>query len=301
MKIAFWGTPTFGLPAFRALAREGLVSYVVSRPDKPRGRSGHPQPSPIKAAAKDLGLPVLTPEKINADFLLELKSLERVTFLVVAYGRIIPTECLVLSALPAINIHPSLLPVLRGPSPIQTALLQGHAVTGLTLMQLDEEMDHGPILAQKKVAIDSHDDYTHLEEKLSLAAAQFIVKYVPKYFEGSLSPHAQDHSLATYCRLLTKEDGRLNLDESAQINYNKIRALKGWPGAFIVWQERRLGILRASVVKTESAGAIFSSDRDERLIIKCQSGALAVSELQLEGKRPMSSADFLRGHPGILG
>lgn len=299
-KIIFWGTPEFAVPFFNSLLDLGVITAVVTQPAKREGR-GQIQTalSPIRQLATANGLSVLDPVKLDDRFVKEIEHLLPATFLVVAYGKIIPGSILELSELPAINIHPSLLPELRGPSPIQAAILGGDKQTGITLMRLDNEIDHGPIMAQKKVAINDNDTYQTLSEKLSLAGGQFVTKYIPRYLAGELKPAEQDHNRATYCELIKTADGQLDLKDSATILGRKIRALNPWPGTYLSWHSKRLKILSAIPVN-DKPDKLFSKTSQQRLKIRCGSGSLEIFTVQLEGKKALSSVDFLNGHPEIL-
>jgi methionyl-tRNA formyltransferase len=300
-KIIFWGTPQFAVPCLSVLCALDLVTAVVTQPDKSkgRGRSDH-APSPVKQVALKRAIPVLQPELLNDRFIEALLKFCPATFCIVAYGKLIAQSVLDVSELPAINIHPSLLPDLRGPSPIQTALRLGYEVTGVSLIQVDKEMDHGPILAQKKVAISPTDTLTSLSEKISFASAQFVQKYIPRYLESDLKAMPQDHSRATFTKLLKADDGLLDLDKTAVELHNVIRALNPWPGTYLMWNKKRLKLLRSTPVKQSGALNAFSRTSSGRLGIRCKGGALEIETVQLEGKKPMSSIEFLNGYPDIL-
>lgn len=302
-KLIFWGTPLFSVPSLEALLERAWIRVVVTRIDKPQGRGRCNIRAPaVKTAAQSCGIPVLAPEKFDDQFLSDLKQFLPATFVVVAYGKIIPSSILRLSALTALNVHPSLLPDLRGPSPIQTALIKGYTETGCTLMELDSEMDHGPIIAQKTLLITADDTYESLSTKLSKISAKLLIEFIPQYLTGRLRGIPQDHSRATYCKLIKSPDGKLDLILSAQMLYNRIRALNPWPGTYILWGTRRLKIIHAVPYYT----AIRHVNRSPagRLLIRCgpehSHEALEVTTVQLEGKRVMSSQEFLHGHSEIL-
>lgn len=299
-KIIFWGTPLFAVPTLKSLLDANFVRAVVTQPDKPQGR-GHAiiLPSPVKEVAFAAGVPVLQPERLDDAFIAELEKQGPATFLVLAYGKIIPDAVLAKSELPAINIHPSLLPDLRGPSPIQTALLRGYTQTGITLMQLDREMDHGPVIAQKKVIIVPDDTYATLSEKLSFMASQFLMKYVPRYLAGEIKAQVQDHTRATFSKMIKATDGALDLSEDASILSRKIKALNPWPGTWIVVGGKRLKIL-AATVSSKKPEKSYAKTPTGTLLVRCGTGSLDVSRVQLEGKPPMSAVAFLNGHAALL-
>ena len=305
-QLIFWGTPAFAVPPLRELHDCGLIRCVITQPDKPQGR-GQSQlpPSPVKEAATNLNLPVLQPSQFDASFEAALGEFLPATFLVVAYGKLIPNAVLMRSALPAINIHPSLLPELRGPSPIQTALLRGDRLTGLTLMQLDEELDHGSILAQKKVSIAPTDTYLTLSEKLSLSATQFVRTYVPAYLHGELKPVQQDHSHATFSKKIETKDTELRLEKTADELLNMIRAFNPKPGTFLVIGGKRFKIMSARryTAPPVPAATLFRSEHGY-LGIVCdpeKREAIEVILIQPEGRPAMNAMDFLNGYSGILG
>lgn len=299
-KIIFWGTPLFAVPSLKAMVDAGVVRAVVTQPDKPQGR-GHSTilPSPVKEVALASGLPVLQPEKLDDALIAELRAHGPATFLIVAYGKIIPDAVLDRSELPAINVHPSLLPDLRGPSPIQTALLRGYTQTGITLMQLDTEMDHGPIIAQKKVIIVPDDTYATLSEKLSFMASQFLTKHVSQYLAGKCEAHVQDHARATYSKMIKASDGALDVSKDAEVLLRKIKALNPWPGTWLVVGGKRLKILTASV-SAKKPEKNYMKTPDGMLLVRCGTGSLVVSQVQLENKSPMSALAFLNGHMALL-
>ena len=301
-KIIFWGTPAFAVPSLDALLELESVCAVVTQPDRRQGRGRRSLvPTPVASRAHEHHIPVLQPEKFDAAFIARLRSYLPATFCTVAYGKLIPENILELSEFPALNLHPSLLPRWRGPSPIQYVLLHGETQTGLTLMVMDAEMDHGPIVAQKKIAVSMNDTYLSLSEKLSLAARQFMSKHVPQYLGGTLRPSVQDHSKATYSKLIKAADAALDLSLSAGEALNRIRALNPWPGTYVMWKGNRLGIQSANATPEQSSnGRNFFKLKDNSLGIAFSGGALQAVTVQLPGKRQVHSRDFLHGNPDIL-
>ena len=303
-KLIYWGTPLFAVPALQALIDAGLVTAVVTQPGKPHGRGRTTiEPSPVQVVAEQAHIPILAPLTLKETaFRAALEQLLPATFMVVAYGKIIPEDILALSELPAINIHPSLLPLYRGLSPIQSVLAAGETQTALTLMALDVAMDHGPILAQKKVSIVPTDTFVSLSDKLRFTAEQFVMKYVPLYLAGELKPVTQDHNRATYCKKVTPEDGMLDFTQTVTVCNNKIRAYNPWPGAYCIQKGKRIKIISA----TPHAGRIpyegsFGTLADGHLGISCSDGYLNIMTVQQEGKQAMNSADFLRGNSRLFG
>lgn len=284
MKIIFWGSSEFAIPALQALYQAGFsVPLVVTQLDAPRGRYLKLAPCPVALAAKELGLQIFQPERLKENEALEkLKKTDADAYVVAAYGRLIPNEILNLPPKGTVNVHPSLLPRWRGPSPLQSAILAGDSETGVSLILLDQEIDHGSLLAQIRVPLSPAITTPELEKNLSEIGAKLLVETLPYYFAGKIKPKPQDHSQATFCKLLKKEDGKINWDEPAEVIERKIRALKPWPGTYTFYQEdgkeQSVKIHKASVVQ----------------------GKLKLEIVQPANGRPMSYEDFLRGHPQEL-
>ena len=298
-KIIFWGTPEFALPSLRALLVLGLVKAAVTQPDRPAVRQRTMSSSAVKKIAQLRSWPVLTPEKLNAGFIEELKKYLPATFVIVAYGKIIPQNILDLSQLKAINIHPSALPILRGPSPIQSTLLHDYQATAVTLMQLDKQMDHGPILAQHPVAIDPEDDYEILSNKLSILAGKVLSGTIITYLDGGLSPRPQDDSRATYCQLLKKEDGQISWRDSALKIHNMVRAFNPWPGVYTEVNELSVKFIKTKLADLDLRPAEFKA-QDNRLFVGADDGSLEILQIQPEGKRVLTAAEFIRGYGKYL-
>lgn len=301
LRVIFWGTPAFAVPSLRALVGPTIVSAVVTQPDRPSGRGMKTVvPPAVKSFARSHKIPVLQPESLDDSFVGQIKEYLPAAFFVVAYGALIPDRVLSLSEPPAVNLHPSLLPELRGPSPIQMAILGGLRQTGLTLMQLDAQMDHGPILAQKKIALDPRDTAEKLSEKLSLASEQFVAKHLPRYLRGELEGHEQDHQRATFTKLLKSSDGALDVSHSAAELDRRVRAMSPWPGAFIDIGGTRVKVLSAVPHTGVRPKARFTKSSSGSLLIACADGALEVVQVKPAGSRAMHSSDFLHGRPGLL-
>jgi methionyl-tRNA formyltransferase len=296
-KIIFWGSPEFALPALEAVHKLGLISAVVTKADKPQGRGLNLEACPVKRRTLELGLPVLSPLKLDNTFIAELQSYLPATFLIVAYGKIIPQTVLDVSQLPSLNIHPSLLPKYRGPSPIQSALLNGETETGVSLMQLDAEMDHGPLIEQILVPIDPRDYFPQLHDKLAHIAADVLKQSLQGYLDGSLNTRAQNDDAATYCQLLTKEQGQIDWNNTAETIRNQIRAFTPWPSCYFSWNGKSVKIIEADVVfsvNDKKPGELYR--HGDELYVNCGLEALSILKLQLEGKREMSVQEFLNGY-----
>ncbi len=306
LKIVFFGTPEFSVPALRMLADNTSVVAVVTQSDKPAGRTTEPLASPVKIEALKRGITVLQPEKLKAnDSVLEsMRHLAPDYLIVVAYGKIIPQE--ILDIAPAINIHPSLLPELRGPSPIQTAVLQGKIEIGISIMLLDAEMDHGPILAQEHVVIRPEESADDLELRLSQESATLLLETLDKYSSGELNPRTQDDARATYCKIIKKEDGRIDWNADTASIHNMVRAYTPWPSAFTTWKGKILKVLASEQLHkavnhaaTPPGTTILTEAGD--LAAVTGDGLLIIKELQLEGKKRMNSDEFIRGNQELIG
>jgi len=219
--------------------------------------------------------------------------------MIIAYGRIIPDKILKLSELLALNIHPSQLPLLRGPSPIQTALLKGFKITGISLMQLDSQMDHGPLLAQEKIEINPEDNFLTLSKKLTSISQDILAKNVIKYLSNQLTPLPQDHQQATFCKIIKKEDGRIDWLKPAQEINNQIRAFNPWPSAFFDLNGLNIKIFKAQITENNLKPAEILIDQD-KLIIGTSQKSLEILELQPAGKKIMRAAEFIRGYQRYL-
>lgn len=283
MKIVFFGTSDIGLPILEDLIANHQVLAVVTSPDKPVGRKQELTPTPIAELAKQHKIQILKPKKVrdNPDFLSELAEIVDSRyidiFIVVSYGKILPAELLELPPLKTINVHFSVLPKYRGAAPVQFALLKGETTTGTSIFILDAEVDHGPILATKNIAIDDDDTNTTLQTKLAELSSTLLLETLPKYADGTLTPVQQDHSQATFTKLISKEDGLVDWSKPAQEIYNQFRAYQPWPGIYTTWQDKKLKIIDCKLSEDKTT--------------------LELITVQLEGKNPTSMKDFLNGYP----
>lgn len=280
IRFVFFGTPEIAVTALDKLEAGGMIpAAVVTRPDASIGRDHVLTASPVKEWAVERSIDVLQPEKITSEFIDELANSEWDLFVVVAYGEILPKRLIELPERGTINMHPSLLPRLRGPSPIESAILTDERTTGVTVMEIDEKMDHGPIIAQARVEIEEWPVRAPLLEGiLAEEGASLLVEVIPEWVNGRVIPYLQDDALATYCPKITKEDGLLDLGDDPEENLRKIRAFEGWPGTYAFF-ERRGERIRAAILD-----AHVDSD-----------GKLAIDTVKPEGKNEMPYADFLRG------
>lgn len=309
LRIIFFGTSDFALPALEALIQAGFeVVAVVTNPDGPIGRKKVLTPPPIKLAATKHGLRVLQPEKLrnNPELIEELKKLKPDVGIVATYSKIIPSEVFNVPKHGLIATHPSFLPKYRGPSPDQTAVLNGDKETGVTIFKIDEEVDHGPIVAQSEKVKIGEVNYPDLHAKLAQISARLLVKILPDYVSGKIKPKPQDHTQATFTRKFLTEDGEIRSADSIESVYNKIRALNPEPGTYI-WLENDGSKLRLKIIKAElptrtenqqSKPGLFKIDNLLALALK--NGYIILKEVQLEAKKPVSGVVFANGYPRYL-
>lgn len=299
-KIIFAGTSEFGIPTLeKLLTLNYQLLTVITNPDRPAGREKTLTPPPIKIWAEKNNIPVLQPVKI-LDSKFQILNSNPDLLLVAAYGQIIPEEILNLPRLGSLNIHASLLPKYRGASPIQAAILNNESETGITLIQMDEKMDHGPIIAAEKTNISPEDDYLSLSNKLSSLAAALVCRTLPDWINGKLTAQKQDHAQASFCKLLTRTDARIDWTKNAEQIWRMTKAFSPQPGCWTTLNSKSVKILKASPIpdfSQELPGTFFN--RNKQLLIKCGRNALRVDTLQLEGKKPVSGLDFLNTSPNI--
>ncbi len=301
LNLVFSGTPAFAVPTLAKLVEAGhSVKLVVTQPDKPRGRGLELTASPVKQKALELGLPVTQPEKIknNQDFRDQLAALRPDAIIVVGYGRIIPQWMIDLPRFGNLNLHASLLPKYRGAAPIQWAIASGETVTGVTTMRIDAGLDTGDILLQKEAAIGARDTATTLAPALAAIGADLMIETLAGLRAGTIHPRKQDDSQSSLAPILTKEDGRIDFRRTAQEISNRLRGFQPWPGAFTGFRGKTLQIWDARVVGAAVAEAEVAV-HDGFMTVGCGGQtALALLEVQLEGKKRMQGRDFLHGyHP----
>jgi methionyl-tRNA formyltransferase len=307
VRLVFCGTPRFAVPTLEALRAAGHeIAQVVSQPDRPAGRKGELTAPPVKLAALAAGLPVTQPEKIrnNAEFREQLEAIAPEAIVVVAYGRLIPLWMLKLPRLGCINLHASLLPRYRGAAPIQWAVAMGDAFTGNTTMLLDEGLDTGPILLQRAFAIAPEMTAVELFEELAIGGAPLVVKTLAGLDDGSIEPQPQNHEGATFAPLLDREDGRMDFAaRTAHELKNRWRGFQPWPGAFTTLESKKLAVHRLDVADSSSFTAFAPGEpgwihiEGDRIFVACAGETwLEFLEVQLEGKKRLTVAEFLHGH-----
>ncbi len=248
-RIVFMGSPDFALPALQALAEHFEVVGVVTQPDKPAGRGRVLTPPPVKVLAQELDIPVMQKRLRNPEAFEQLQEWQPDVIVVAAFGQILRQNVLDLPPFGCINVHASLLPRWRGAAPIQYTLLDGDPVTGVTIMRMDPGIDTGPILSQKPLDVNSEDTSESLSEKLAQIGAKLLIETLPGYLSGEIAPQSQGEGGATYAKMLSKEDGRLDFALPADALARKVRAFNPWPGTFTTWQDNLLKIHRAHAVE----------------------------------------------------
>jgi len=296
MRIVFIGTGEIGVPTLRALQQsEHELVGVVTQPDKPVGRAQKITAPPIKAVLAGSKMPILQPAKIKDQQSIEgIRALAPDVIVVMAYGQILPRAVLESPKIACLNLHASLLPRWRGAAPIQAAIAAGDHETGITVMYMDEGLDTGDILLQRKIDISPNETGATLHDRLAEIAPEALLESLRLLAAGNAPRIPQDQSLASYAPKLNREAGRVNWNETAEVIERKIRAYNPWPGAFSDFDNRKLKIFAASIVDLRGKpGEILRKDRE--LVVATSDRALSLTEVQLEGKRRMSAAEFLRG------
>ncbi|MBI5501496.1 MAG: methionyl-tRNA formyltransferase [Deltaproteobacteria bacterium] len=296
-RIVFLGSPAAAVPSLRAAARLGDVVGVLSQPDRPAGRGRHPQPPPVALAARELDLPLHQPAKVRTPDVVELlEGLRPDVILVVAYGKILPPAILRVAPRGCVNVHFSLLPRHRGAAPVAHAILAGDERSGVTLMVLDEGMDTGPVLVQRAVPIGESETAGELTERLATLGAELVESELPKHLAGELAPQRQASEGATLAPMLRKGDGAVRWDRPAAEVDRQVRAVTPWPGAYGFVDGRRWIVHRARPLPgVPSAGPGVLRVEGRHLTAGALDVSLELLELQREGSRRMSVAEFLAG------
>ena len=309
MRIFFLGTPAYSVPVLAALVDAGhQVVGVGTQPDREAGRGRKTQSSAIKEFGLQLGVPVLQPVTWRrAEALANVARLGPDLLVVAAYGKILPAQLLELASLGGLNIHPSLLPCYRGPSPVASAILAGERVTGVTVMVMDEGMDTGPILDQTTEPIRDADSVTSLTYRLFEIGARRLVGALDLWASKKISAWPQEEARATYTQPFRKDDGEMDVHLSAEALHRMVRALNPWPGVYTWWDGRRLKILEAALLEgterkvPEGTVAVHPQERIGCLVLGTGSGVLALERVQLQGKTAVPARDFIVGHRSING
>ena len=303
--LVFCGTPAFAVPTLERLVKAGFrVDLVVTRPDKPKGRGMEMAASSVKQSATAMGLPVAQPTAIknNAEFRAQLEALKPEAIVVVGYGRIIPQWMIDLPPLGNINLHSSLLPKYRGAAPVQWALASGETVTGVTTMRIDGGLDTGDILLQQDINVAPEDTAVTLSPKLAAIGAELMMQTLLGIRNKSIHPQPQDHSEASLAPILQKEDGRIDFHSSAKEILDRLRGFQPWPGAYTTFRGKQLVICNARIAEhaqTQTLGSLVVAGN--QLFACCHDSLLELLEVQPEGKKLMTSRDFLNGYRVLPG
>lgn len=302
-KILFMGTPPISAYVLEALIVEGYnIIGVVSQADKPIGRKGELVKTPTKLVAEKYNIPVFQPLKIRKDYDF-VRELNPELILTLAYGQIIPQGMLDIPRFGSINLHGSLLPKLRGASPIQYALINGLKVTGMTLMEMTNKMDEGKMFAKKKVVIEEYDNSTSLFEKMSVASKELILEALPLYLNNKLEGIEQNEEEVSYCYPIKAEQEKLDLSNDYLTIHGWIRALSDAPGAYLLLDNEKIKIYKSMVYSTITegeVGQIIKADKNG-LVVQFLGGQLKLIELQKSGKKRMNYKDFINGNKNLLG
>ncbi len=307
-RVAFFGSPSLARACLEELHHSFDVRLVVTQPDREKGRGRKISMTPVKSYAVDNSIAVYQSEDLGAPLVDKLSEHGVDLIVVVAFGRILQER--VIFAIPrgSLNLHASLLPKYRGPSPIEAALLAGERETGITLQLMAPGMDRGDILSSKAIAIESEWTAEDLYPEVIERAPSFLVQSVRDYLDGKLSPVPQDESRASYCSVIKKENGYINWHEEAECIRNKIRAYSLWPVAHTMFQGKQLKIFNARTLAASRGtavsgkpGEVVSADKREGIVVQTGSGTLSIIDLQIENKRRMNFKEFLNGHRNMRG
>jgi len=300
LRVVLMGTPDFAVPCLRALNESHEVLAVVTQPDRPRGRGRRLTPPPVKVVAMQLGLTVVQPEKLRRRAVRkQLMAYGADVFVVAAFGQILSPRLLAVPRLGCINVHASLLPRYRGAAPIQWAVINAEAQSGVTIMQMDAGVDTGPLLLQEAIGLRADETAGTLHDRLSLLGARLLIEALDGLASGRLAPRPQDERLAVLAPMLSKEDGHIDFNGAAKHVDCRIRGLDPWPGAYCIHDGRPLRLFHANSEKgldrRGRPGEVLAVD-DRGMLVACGSGAVWVSELQSPGSRRMAARAFAAGH-----
>ena len=303
LNLLFMGTPEISAYVFEQMILAGYHFVgLVAQPDHPVGRKGIIEKVPTKVIAEKYNIPVFQPIKIRKDFSF-MDNLKVDLVITLAYGQIVPQGFLDIPRFGCLNLHGSLLPKLRGASPVQTALINNEKVTGVTLMEMVAAMDAGRMYGKKEVVIDEDDNATSLFKKISEAAKDLVLELLPKYVDGELEGIPQNEEEVTFCSLIKPEQEKLDLSKDILEVYGYIRGLSDEPGAYLYLDNQKLKIFKARIANdlvNAEVGTIVQADK-RGLLLQCQNGQLAILELQKEGKKRMDYKAFINGNQNLLG
>jgi len=304
IKVIFVGTPDFAVPSLQSLIRntDFKVEAVITQPDMPVGRKQTLTPPPVKTVAQECGIPVFQPQKIS-QIIDQIRNLQPDVIVVAAYSQIIPENILNIPKYGCVNVHASLLPKYRGASVIQAVILNGEKESGVTIMLMDKTLDTGPILSQTKIDLDENSTAEWLYEELAKLGGKILTNTLKGYVEGKIKPQEQDNSKSNYVGLLKKQDGLIDWNKSAVEIERFVRAMNPWPAAWTWVKGKQLKIIKVQhqpiEINVQKIGKTFSYNNG--LAVQCGQDALIITALQIEGKKTMTSQEFLRGNQDFVG
>jgi len=303
VRAIFLGTPAFAVPILAALEAAGHdVALVVTQPDRPAGRGRRLAAPPVAELARRDGLPLWQTAGLRGgDAEARLRQARADVMVLAAFAALVPGNLLQLSPAGILNVHPSLLPRWRGASPIQAALLAGEPETGVSIIRLVEALDAGPILAQRRMAISSEDDYLSLGERLSALGAALLLDVLADLERGTVVAREQNDAEAMSCRKIERDDARIDWARPAEEIWRAVRAYRGWPQAFTGWDGRLLKVLRATPLAAHAGAAPGTVLATSDLLVATGWGTLRLDSVVLAGGRPQTGAALKRGHPGLVG
>jgi len=307
MRILFAGSPDFAVPSLVAVHGAFPVTAVLTNPDRPVGRGKQPVATPVKRKALALDLPVLQPQSVDAQFQEQLRAYNPELLVVVAFGRIFSREFLEFFPRGGINLHASLLPRYRGPSPVTAVILSGEKQTGVTVQKLAPKMDAGDILGARTLPLTGEETTGSLSVVLADLGAELLAGTLEELEQGRVPPVAQDETQASYCRLVRKEDGQIDWSAGAGMIERMIRAYDPWPRAFTTWDGQRLNLLAGAVypervdTSNKQQGLVLDVDNRYGILVKTGGGVLYVHRLQLQAKKPLDWRSFLNGQKDFIG
>jgi methionyl-tRNA formyltransferase len=304
MKIIFLGTPSISLDVLSSLNKNHEIAAVVTQPDKPVKRSKELLPSPVALFCEKENLTVFKTEIFTGDLISGLKNLDADVFITFAYGVILKKDFFTVTRLGGINIHPSLLPELRGPSPIQTAIMLGKKSSGITIQTIKLKVDSGDILKQAVFDINESDDALTIEKKVSGLSAELILDVLKDFEKGWIKPLIQDESKATFSRIINKNDGLIDWNSDANDIFNRVRAFIKWPICHSFIDEKKINIYKGSVnysinntiYKEFKPGSVIKANRIDGITVKCRDSYYNLESLQIEGKKILDYKSFLNGN-----
>ena len=299
-RIVFMGSPDFAGTVLNKLAASYTICGVYTQPDRESGRGKNLTPPPVKVVAGELGIPVFQPARLrNPDSFAELEALQPDVIIVAAYGQILRQNVLDLPRFGCVNVHASYLPRWRGAAPIQAAILAGDTHTGITIMKMDAGIDTGPILAQERISIDQKETALKLDEKLAYVGSALLIKTLPDYLSGKISPQPQVEEGSSYAAMMTKQQGQLDFSKPAVELERMVRAFDDWPGTFMLVSQQIIKVRCAEIVANAQLTTGERSVIDGFPVVGTADGGLKFGEVQPAGKKWMSGVDFIRGYSKI--